>query len=177
MKASGVRIVTYASQASISSKHTMAAHVSTGPGPPPFAPNGTVVPGSTGLGPFGAVPDQPARDEDFCFLDDLAAELTGGVYELDDVLLDDLELPLPASADVAASTACASPCCCPLGTALAKSSSFPSCCVLRCLARRRCSHLQARGCSVQVLGLLACCPDDDASWKQHRRSVWVAGRR
>jgi hypothetical protein len=86
----------------------MAAHMSIDPGRP-FASIGAGCAGCIAFEPLGLTADQPAADNDMSFFDDLAAELQGGVCELDDVLLDDLELPLPASVECAASTVCASP--------------------------------------------------------------------
>ena len=85
----------------------MAPHMSIDPGRP-FTMNSVLCTGSTAFEPLGLTPDHPAEENDLSFFDDLAAELHGGVCELDDVLLDDLELPLPASAECAASTVRAS---------------------------------------------------------------------
>ena len=58
---------------------------------------------SAGFGHGSRAPPAAAPDDDLCFLDEFAAELNGGAYDLGDLLLDDLKLPAaaaPAATDV-----------------------------------------------------------------------------
>ena len=84
----------------------MSAHVGMVSGLLP-ALNGSAGSGSFDFGPCRRPSPDMTADDGFRFLDELAADLDGDAYDLEDLLLDDLQLP--AAGARAASTALVPP--------------------------------------------------------------------